>query len=145
MPMTGKSGFNEDMPAIWALNAQIPQTMQYGPAQCSCWTTGCGEFDIVEVLDSGNTRAKSTYHGAADPSQPGTPSGGDSNYFLRPTEGTMKLAAVFDGESGGVHLVTLPDDTSFDTAIPNSEVAGWVNAVNSPSTQNAVFELSPAR
>lgn len=43
MPMDGTSGFNADMPAIWMLNAQIPRTLQYGNAACSCWITGCGE------------------------------------------------------------------------------------------------------
>ena len=46
MPMDGTSGFNADMPAIWMLNAQIPRTLQYGNAACSCWESGCGEFDV---------------------------------------------------------------------------------------------------
>jgi hypothetical protein len=32
-----------DEPAIWMLNAQIPRTTQYGPSDCSCWESGCGE------------------------------------------------------------------------------------------------------
>ena len=37
MPLSGKTGFNEDMPAIWVLNAQIPLTSQYGTnEECSC-------------------------------------------------------------------------------------------------------------
>jgi hypothetical protein len=32
-----------DMPAIWMLNAQIPRTTQYGPSNCNCWQSGCGE------------------------------------------------------------------------------------------------------
>jgi len=43
MPMDGKTGFNADMPSIWMLNAQIPRTLQYGDASCSCWESGCGE------------------------------------------------------------------------------------------------------
>lgn len=43
MPMDGKTGFNGDMPAIWMLNAKIPRTIQYGKAECSCWSSGCGE------------------------------------------------------------------------------------------------------
>jgi hypothetical protein len=54
MPDDGTSGWNQNMPAIWALNAQIPRTEQYGA--CSCWASGCGEFDIYETLDPGNTR-----------------------------------------------------------------------------------------
>jgi hypothetical protein len=54
MPDDGASGWNQNMPAIWALNSQIPRTEQYGA--CSCWESGCGEFDIFETLDPGNTR-----------------------------------------------------------------------------------------
>jgi hypothetical protein len=54
MPNDGTSGWNQNMPAIWALNSQIPRTEQYGA--CSCWKSGCGEVDIYEVLDPGNTR-----------------------------------------------------------------------------------------
>lgn len=54
MPDDGTSGWNQNMPAIWALNAKVPRTQQYGA--CSCWDSGCGEFDIFEVLDPGNTR-----------------------------------------------------------------------------------------
>lgn len=57
------TGMNADMPAIWMLNAKIPRTGQYVSANCSCWTSGCGEFDIFEVLTTGSTKAKSTMHG----------------------------------------------------------------------------------
>ncbi len=40
---SGASGNLADMPAIWMLNAQIPRTTQYGPADCNCWESGCGE------------------------------------------------------------------------------------------------------
>jgi hypothetical protein len=43
MPMDGNSGFNGDMPALWILNADIPRTAQYGPEDCNCWSSGCGE------------------------------------------------------------------------------------------------------
>ena len=134
MPLTNTTGFNMDMPAIWALNAQIPNTIQYGPADCSCWDSGCGELDVVEVLDSGNTRAKSTYHG--------NPSGGDSNYFDRPTEATVRMAVIFDGAGNAVHIVTLPDGTPFDDAIANVDVAGWLAQVQASTSLAAVFELS---
>jgi hypothetical protein len=54
MPDDGTSGWNQNMPSIWALNSQIPRTEQYGA--CSCWESGCGEFDIYETLDPGNTK-----------------------------------------------------------------------------------------
>jgi hypothetical protein len=103
MPDDGKTGWNENMPAIWMLNGQIPRTLQYGKAECSCWTSGCGEVDIFEVLDSGNHRMKSTLHGYFQ--------GGDSDWFQRPTEGTIKAAVVFDDES--IHMQILDDGQSF--------------------------------
>lgn len=54
MPLDDTSGADTDMPAIWFLNAQIPRTEQYG--SCSCWASGCGELDVFETLDSGDTR-----------------------------------------------------------------------------------------
>ena len=78
MPMDGTTGFNADMPSIWMLNAQIPRTLQYGNAQCSCWESGCGELDIAEGLFSGSTYLKSTLHA-------NTP-GGDSDYLVHPEQ-----------------------------------------------------------
>src|ERR1700742_2741289 len=62
MPDDGNNGvFNGNMPSLWMLNAQIPRTGQY--SSCSCWQSGCGEFDICEVLSPGYPKCKSTYHG----------------------------------------------------------------------------------
>jgi Putative TOS1-like glycosyl hydrolase (DUF2401) len=119
MPMTGDKGWNKDMPAAWILNAQIPRTLQYGKAECSCWESGCGEWDIFEVLDSGNTRCKSTVHSNI--------SGGDSNYFDRPVDKTVKVAVVFDGDNSAGHIVVLPDDSMFDQTLSDEQVAGYVN------------------
>ena len=84
------TGTNADMPAIWMLNAQVPRTGQYVSAGCSCWTSGCGEFDIFEVLTTGSDKAKSTMHG-----NDASGNAGDSDYFNRPTSGTMKLSVTF--------------------------------------------------
>ncbi|KAK2759080.1 target of Sbf [Arachnomyces sp. PD_36] len=117
MPITGKTGWNEDMPALWMLNAQIPRTLQYGKAECSCWESGCGEWDIFEVLDSGNTRCKSTLHGNI--------SGGDSNYFNRPADKTIKAAVVYDGLSSTGHIKILDDATEFGETLSGIEVTGF--------------------
>ncbi|KIW92130.1 uncharacterized protein Z519_07114 [Cladophialophora bantiana CBS 173.52] len=122
MPLSGNTGFNGDMPAAWILNAQIPRTAQYG--NCSCWASGCGEFDVFEVLDSGNQKCKSTWHGLK--------AKGDSNWFQRPTSGTKKVAVVFDGSSGTAHIVILPDNMDFDSNIAEGTVAGFVNSIQDP-------------
>ena len=118
MPSTGKSGFNADMPAVWLMNAQIALTSQYGTnPHCSCWTTGCGEFDLFEVLDTGNIRCKSTLHMA--------PAGGSSDYFERPTKSTIKAAVVFAGsnETASIHIID--DAQSFDETLAGSLVDGF--------------------
>ncbi|KAK4944033.1 target of Sbf [Elasticomyces elasticus] len=121
MPLSGKTGFNADMPAVWMLNAQVPRTEQYG--NCSCWESGCGEFDIFEVLDSGDEKAKSTWHGVN--------SLGDSDYFARPTSGTMKAAVWLDGSTGTAHIIVLDDSATFDSTITESTVAGYLSSVSS--------------
>ncbi|KAI1627659.1 putative TOS1-like glycosyl hydrolase-domain-containing protein [Exophiala viscosa] len=121
MPLSGKTGFNADMPAVWMLNALIPRTEQYG--NCSCWESGCGEFDIFEVLDSGDEKAKSTWHGVD--------SLGDSDYFARPTSGTMKAAVWLDGSTGTAHIIVLDDSTTFDSSITESTVEGYLSSVSS--------------
>ena len=123
MPLSGNTGFNGDMPAAWILNAQIPRTIQYG--KCSCWDSGCGEFDVFEVLDSGNQKCKSTWHGIK--------AKGDSNWFQRPISGTMKAAVVFDGSASTAHIVVLPDDFSFDQSISQATVAASLNAISDPA------------
>lgn len=134
MPMTGSRGWNKDMPAVWILNAQIPNTIQYGKAECSCWESGCGEWDIFEVLDSGNTRCKSTIHGNV--------SGGDSNYFERPVDGTVKVAVVFDADNKAGHIVVLPDETRFEEMLTDEQVAGFVNqGGNEDGVAKSLFRL----
>ena len=86
-------GMLSDAPAWWFLNAAIPRVLQYGNDRdnipCSCWSTGCGEFDAFEVLGRGEERAKSTIH------RQGNLESGDSNYFQRPVGRTLKFAVVF--------------------------------------------------
>lgn len=120
---TTTGGTNADMPAIWMLNAQIPRTLQYGAADCSCWTSGCGEFDLFEVLDAGNTRCKSTVHGNS--------AGGDSDYFVRPTGKTMKAAVLMINENA--HLQVLSDDYSFQNVL----TADIVNAIVASTTSQS--------
>lgn len=123
MPATGKTGFNADMPAIWLMNAQIPLTSQYGtnPA-CSCWTSGCGEFDIFEVLDAGNTRCKSTLHMA--------PAGGSSDYFPRPIEQIVKVAVVFTGSNETATIQILDEIVSFQEDLTEQYVQQFITGTN---------------
>ncbi|KAH8679839.1 putative TOS1-like glycosyl hydrolase-domain-containing protein [Tricladium varicosporioides] len=133
MPSDGKSGgLNTDMPAIWMLNAQIPRTTQYGPAECSCWTTGCGEFDIVEALHTGSTFMKSTLH----TNKPA----GSSDYIERPTSKTMKIAVVFDSNASTVQVQVLPDNTQFPTSISTKDISGMCSTSSEKLT--SLFKVS---
>ncbi|KAI9810055.1 MAG: target of Sbf [Phylliscum demangeonii] len=108
---------NSDMPAAWALNAKIPRTGQYVSEQCSCWKSGCGEFDVFEVLDAGDTRCKSTVH-----SNHGL---GYSDYFDRPVDRPVKAAVLFMGSANKAHIKILDDATDFAAAIANEQIVGY--------------------
>lgn len=132
MPHDGDNGFNGDMPAIWMLNAQIPRTLQYGDASCSCWESGCGEFDIVEVLSPGDDRCKSTLHT--------NNAGGSSDYIKRPTSGTMQLAVIFDSADGTANIQVLPDGTDFASSLSADQVSSFLKS----ATGSEVSEFSIA-
>ncbi|KAK9447270.1 putative TOS1-like glycosyl hydrolase-domain-containing protein [Limtongia smithiae] len=128
---TDSATANYDMPAIWFLNGRIPRTQQYG--SCSCWTSGCGELDVFEVLSSGLSYMTTTLH-----SWQGTGTeyggGGSSDYFARPTSGTMKAAIIFDGSDESIYLVTLDDSVDFDTTITADTIDGWIANIDETVT-----------
>ena len=133
MPMTGETGFNADMPAIWIMNAKIALTSQYGEnQQCSCWSSGCGELDVFEVLDTGNTRCKSTLHMA--------PAGGSSDYFDRPVNGSIKAAVVFYGRNETAIIQLLDDIVTFDEILTAGFLEELVADLPPPKKQS-VFKL----
>lgn len=115
-------GLLSDAPAWWFLNAAIPRVLQYGSDRnnmpCSCWSTGCGEFDAFEVLGNGGERGKSTIH------RQGNLEGGDSNYFMRPVGRTSKFAVVWHYP----HLtaLVLDDDFEFGASLTNEQVQALV-------------------
>ncbi|KAL8734133.1 MAG: hypothetical protein Q9166_001618 [cf. Caloplaca sp. 2 TL-2023] len=134
MPKTGKTGFNGDMPGIWLLNAQIPLTSQYGTnPDCSCWTSGCGEFDLFEILDTGNFRCKSTLHMA--------PAGGSSDYFKRPEQSTIKAAVLFHGDNKAAHIKILDNSQQFDQSLA-ADVIQAMTKDSGNSGLSSVFRLA---
>lgn len=114
--MDGDRSFNGDMPAIWALNGEIPRAAQY--SSCSCWTSGCGEADFIEVLASGDDKCKSTLHL--------TNGGGSSDYFKRPTDNFVRYAVVFDEPTASMSIRELPDGTDFAEGFDSATVNSWV-------------------
>ncbi|KAK4499445.1 hypothetical protein PRZ48_009959 [Zasmidium cellare] len=138
MPDDGQSAASiydpVNMPAIWLLNAQIPRTLQYGKSECSCWESGCGEFDIFEVLAPGDTRCKSTLHGNI--------AGGDSDYFARPTNGSIKAALLLYKDN--IHIKVLDDNVDFGKTMGSTFFTEMIADTAADSLNNLVslFKLS---
>ncbi|WBW72778.1 circularly permuted 1,3-beta-glucanase [Schizosaccharomyces osmophilus] len=129
MPHDDSTNFINDMPAIWALNAQVPRTLQYGKRECSCWDSGCGEFDIFEVLNAGNEKMVSTIHSKQGSQNGAGGGGGSSDYFTRPTGSTMIGAVVFDTSSSAVYVIDVTKNgVNFDQTYSASDVAGWLKS-----------------
>lgn len=122
---SGNSGFNGDMPAVWLLNAKIPRTLQYGKVECSCWSTGCGELDLFEILSSGSDKMIATLHDGQGSNGGAGGGGGSSDYFKRPTSGTFKGAAVFIDKE--IHILQLDDNTDFGSSLDSDTVQSWIS------------------
>ncbi|ODV84480.1 hypothetical protein CANARDRAFT_29029 [[Candida] arabinofermentans NRRL YB-2248] len=123
---------NYDMPAIWLLNAKIPRTLQYGDSSCSCWSTGCGELDLFEILSSGSSKLISHIHDGQGDNGSSSGGGGSQDYFARPTDSSMKAAAIFN--DGEIHIVVLDDDVSFDSDLDSDTVSEWLSASGSTAS-----------
>ncbi|KAK5113079.1 hypothetical protein LTR62_003658 [Meristemomyces frigidus] len=136
MPSTGQTAASiydpVDMPAIWMLNAQIPRTLQYGEAACSCWTSGCGEFDIFEVLAPGDKRAKSTLHGNI--------AGRDSDFFGRPEGTPIQVATVLHNDN--IHIKILDREFNFGADLDAETVADILGTTMVQTNTVSLFALS---
>lgn len=119
MPLSGQTGYlNADMPAFWLLNTQAVNQQQY--AKCSCWATGCGEWDIHEILSAGDTTGYASMHMGSNYA------GQAPKRLPRPTSETMKMAAIVSG--GVAHVEVLDPSTVFDMTISGSIVSGYLNS-----------------
>ena len=123
-----------NMPAIWMLNAQIPRTLQYGNEDCSCWVSGCGEFDMFEVLAPGDARAKSTLHG--------NKSGGDSNYFSRPDGAAIKVGMILVNDE--IHIKVLDDGVNFDDVMDSGVIDDILSSTSADAPGVSLFNLAGA-
>lgn len=113
--------FNDNMPAIWALNSKIPRTSQYvlGTSSCSCWSSGCGELDLFEVLKDATPMCKTHFH-----SKQGA-GGGDPNYFPRPVNGPVKYAVYFNDDKTAT-ITKLPDSLQFPSSFSGDSIVAKV-------------------
>jgi len=130
MPRDSGSGFNVDMSAAWFLNAQIPRTLQYGNADCSCWTTGCGEWDVFEILSTGSNYLTSTLH-----TWQGTGTqyggGGCSDYIDRPLTSYMQAAIILSVEDMTMSIVVIEPIGDFGEGLDDSTVSSWSETAGS--------------
>lgn len=130
-----------NMPAIWALNALITNNIQYAYGDqlgCNCWESGCGEMDIFEVLASGDTRAKSTLHGNSPCN------GGDSDYFARPVDNSITVAAVLANNNVHIKVLNSTDVfADFASSVGSSDFDSFCNDLLSQSNGDySVFPLA---
>lgn len=127
-----------NLPAIWLLNAHIPRTSEY-PANynCSCWDSGCGEFDIFEVMNTTDmykfTSTLHTYQNTSDV-QDGTQA---QAWIDRTTNSEMRGGVVFD--SDGIASVFMSNDTSIDGTISASTV---YSLLSSSDTYNMTLKTT---
>lgn len=121
---TSSSGYNQDMPAVWLLNAKIPRTLQYGDSSCSCWKTGCGEFDLFEILTATSDKLITHIHDGQGNQGTSSGGGGTQDYFARPTSGTLKAAVIFNSADQTIHVVKVDDD--FDATLSSDVVNSWL-------------------
>jgi hypothetical protein len=120
MPRDKSGKQSPDIPAMWALNAKVPRTSQYGikSGHCSCWPD-CGEFDFFEALPGTTSEPamdmiKTHYHCSQGGAFGG---GGNRDYFERPLAETIKIAAIFSGSE--IFVSKLPDSFAFDKTLPD--------------------------
>ncbi|KAK6465162.1 protein precursor [Scheffersomyces coipomensis] len=117
---------NYNMPAIWLLNANIPRTAQYSSnVNCSCWRSGCGEFDIFEVKNNTASLVNQLFttihdYQGTDDIESGLQVNG---YIPRDTENSMVGGVSFD--SNGSAYVWLSNSTTFDEVISASDFIAW--------------------
>ncbi|KAK8103913.1 uncharacterized protein PG998_010946 [Apiospora kogelbergensis] len=126
MPKTGATGFNKDMPAIWLLNGKIPYH------DCSCWKSGCGEFDLIETLASGDSKCKSTFHY--------TNSIGNSDYLQRPELGFVNYAVIFSKAHASASIKILDDDFDHSAGLTADQVEKMI--VDDAKTPGGVSKMA---
>lgn len=105
-----------NIPAIWLLNAQIPRTAQFPTnGSCSCWGSGCGEFDVFEVLNTTDLyKFTTTLHTYQDAEWMAEGTLADA-WTTRTPNAEMKSGVIFD--SAGTISVFMSNDTEIQPKI----------------------------
>lgn len=129
---------NFNLPGIWLLNAQIPRTSQYQTnasyVNCLCWRSGCGEFDIFEVMNNtDSTKMLTTIHDYqnTDDIEAGRVVPG---YIERQTSGKTTGGMYFD--KNGNAVVFILDSVNFTDLVSAATVNKWVSDAGSVSLED---------
>lgn len=114
----------QNLPAIWALNAQVVRAAQYG---CNCrgmgGDGGCGELDIAETLVANSAQAITELY-----SFKGATGSGDGNYFPRPVGTPSTIGVVFDVQTDAIGIVRLSDFDFTQTQLTRTIIDGYLGA-----------------
>lgn len=125
-----------DLPAIWLLNDHIPRTSQYpSNSNCSCWASGCGEYDIFEAMNgTERNHLYSTFHTFQGIEYLGT--GIQSyGYMPRDTTGVMKGGVIFD--SAGNTISFISNSTTFNETLEYKDVSALLSAITTDETYSS--------
>lgn len=118
-----------DMPAIWLLNDHIARTSQYPTnSNCSCWASGCGEYDIFEVMNgTERNNLYSTFHTyqGIENLAVGIQSYG---YIPRDTKNTMKGGVLFD--SAGNTISFMSDNITFNSTYAVADINNVLSSIS---------------
>lgn len=139
---TNSSSFSSyDMPAIWVLNSQIPRQSQYPTnSNCSCWASGCGEFDIFEVLNgTTNDMFFSTFHTfqGVDSISTGLT---QNSYYKRDTNSTMIGGVVFDSDGNTISFMS--SSLSFNDSISASDLLSVIQSNTKDESEKTLSSIS---
>ncbi|ETM37017.1 hypothetical protein L914_16408 [Phytophthora nicotianae] len=117
-----EEGGAPNVPAAWILPDQVTHSGQYG---CNCRgkgpAGGCGELDVVEVLEKDTSYLATHYYFYDGKYNPG-----NDQFAKRPTDGPATYVTIID-EDYGVKVIEIgTDDFDFSCgSITNDVVSQW--------------------
>ncbi|KAH9935105.1 putative TOS1-like glycosyl hydrolase-domain-containing protein [Epithele typhae] len=112
-----------NVPAIWALNAQIVRAAQYG---CNCRGVGpggCGELDILETV-----AGQDVTHAISEIYSPKGATGSGANFFARPQSGKVTYGVVFDVKTDAIAIQRYTEWDYTQTQLARSAIDGYLAA-----------------
>lgn len=122
-----------NMPAIWLLNANLVNLVQYGGDTCSCWTSGCGELDIFEVIPGDYNSAVTQIHMSPDSNL----NTGVDGVFARPFNEFITVALIMSDSS--IRIQVVEDHDWSEDSLSQSEISS-ISAMTSANI-NSISQI----